>query len=112
MGIYSLKYMMKHLKWMTESWKIGIKVYIYKSGIKTSLINYRPSTLLNDIYEIWATIIANRLTPIMNLLANEMHHAYRSVISNVGVIYNLKRKDVKKITNVRFSSTCQNPSIE
>ena len=50
--------------------------YIYKNGPKTILINFRPSTLLKSIYKRWATIIANRLTPIMNMLTDERQHAY------------------------------------
>ena len=70
---------------MIRSWKIGIIVYI-KSKIKTPLINFRPITLLNIIYKLRATTIANRITPIMPMLTDERQHAYKSNRSTIDVV--------------------------
>ena len=61
---------------MPEIWKEGIVAYIFKKGQK-ELKNYRPVVLLTTIYKIWATIIANRIQPLLIILTKDNQCAYR-----------------------------------
>ena len=56
---------------MPAEWKQGAITLIFKSGCAELIKNYRHINLLNSIYKIWATVITNRLKPIMNILTNE-----------------------------------------
>ena len=62
---------------MPTEWKQGLITLISKSGCAELIKNYRPITLLNSIYKIWATVINNRLKPIMNILTNETQHSWK-----------------------------------
>ena len=58
--------------------------------------NYRPITLINIIYKIWATIMPNRLNPILNLLTEDNQYAYkqkRSTIDVLALINKVTRND-------------------
>ena len=44
---------------------------IYKGG-ETEIQNYRPITLMNIIYEIWATIVTEKLSVVMNMVTTEL----------------------------------------
>ena len=72
---------------------------IYITGLKTHLSNFRPITMINSIYKIWATISTNRLKHITNRLTDERQHAYKSNKSTIDAIYNIKRNLVKKQRN-------------
>ena len=76
-------------------WKQGVITLLFKSGCAKSIRNYRPITLLNSIYKIWATVITNRLKPIMNILTNETQHGYKIKKSTVDIIYHIKRNFIK-----------------
>merc|ERR1712112_477018 len=82
------------LYWMPQTWKQGIITYIYKAKERNILKNYRPITLLNMIYKIWATILSNRLTPIPNLLTSESQTAYKNSRSTLDVL-SLLQKNIK-----------------
>ena len=64
---------------MNNDWKKGLLTLLYKKGDKKDINNYRPIVILNSIYKIWTTVIANRLSPIMNLLTNEFQCAYKKI---------------------------------
>ena len=53
---------------------------------KTTLNNFRPITLLNIVYKIWAIVITNRLTPYMNLLTQETQSAYETGRSTIDIL--------------------------
>ena len=59
---------------MPEEWKHRVITLIYKIGCAKPIKNYRPITLLNSIYKIWATIMTSGLKPIMNMLTDETQH--------------------------------------
>ena len=80
---------------MPTEWKQGAIALIHKSGCDKSIKNYRPITLLNSIYEIWATVITNRLKPIMNILTNETQHGFKIKI-NYRYYISRKRNFIKK----------------
>ena len=79
------------------TWGKGIITLIHKGGDANNLDNYRPITLLPTIYKIWATIITNRLAPVMNLLKKDNQCAYKAKRSTADAVYFLKRNLVKKI---------------
>ena len=81
---------------MPDLWKQGVVILIPKTGDKRNINNYRPITLLNSIYKIWATIITNKLKPYMNLRTCEMQHGYKIKKSTVDIIYHTKRNFMKK----------------
>ena len=83
--------------WMPQTWKQGIITYIYKAKGRNMLKNYRPITLLNMIYKIWATILSNRLTPVLNLLTSESQTAYKNSRSTLDVL-SLLQKTLKTTT--------------
>ena len=78
-----------------DEWKQGLITLISKSGCAELIKNYRPITLLNSIYKIWATVITNRLKPIMNILTNETQHGYNVKKSTIDIIYRTKRNFIK-----------------
>ena len=45
---------------------------------ESTIKNFRPVTLLNIIYKLWAIIITNRLAPYMNILTKETLTAYKT----------------------------------
>ena len=69
----------------------------------TRLTKPRLITLLNTIYKIWETVTTRRLTPIWNILTNEMQQAYTSNKSIIDVVYHIKR------CLIRRNCECGNP---
>ena len=53
-------------------------------------------TLLRAIYEIRETAISNKISPCVNLFANETQHAYKANKSKDGGIFFTKKGLVKK----------------
>ena len=66
-----------HIIGFPETWEKGISALIFKSGARNNLYNYRHITLMQAIYEIWAAIIANRISPITNILTKDNQCAYK-----------------------------------
>jgi hypothetical protein len=52
---------------MPGDWSTAIFCPIYKNGYKTECKNYREISLLRTPYKILAKIVANRLTPYMEI---------------------------------------------
>ena len=79
-----------------ESWNDGVITLLHKNGNRNLLRNYRPITLLNTIYKIWATIMTNRLAPVLNLITNDNQCAYKTKRSTSDVIFYIKQLFIKK----------------
>ena len=63
---------------MRRKWVSGTMTYIYKGKKdQTAIQNYRPITLLNIIYKIWAIIMTEKLAAVMNVVTTELQTAYK-----------------------------------
>ena len=80
-----------HKEGFPKKWKKGVVTLLYKKGDTSNLDNYRPITLLQTIYKIWATVITNRISPIMNLLTKDNQCAYKAKRSTADAIYYIKQ---------------------
>ena len=65
---------------MPKRWIEGVITFIHNKNATDNLGNYRPITLINIIYKIWATIMSTRLSPILNLLTSDIQYAYKQKI--------------------------------
>ena len=57
---------MKFTGELPKNWLRGIITFIFKNKDKYDINNYRPITITNIIYKIWATAITNRLQTYLN----------------------------------------------
>ena len=66
--------------------------HFQKKNDKRDLNNFRPVTITNIVYKIWATVLTNRLKPYMNYLTNEFQNAYKVGRSTIDVLYLLNEQ--------------------
>ena len=71
---------------MPKRWLEGVITFLRKKDATDKLDNYRPITLINIIYKIWAIIMSTRLNPVLNLLTSENQYAYKKKRSTVDVL--------------------------
>ena len=72
---------------MPKQWLKGVMTFIPKQQKdKTQITNFRPITLINIIYKIWAIIMTNRITPYMGLLTRETQTAYKTGRSTLDIL--------------------------
>ena len=76
---------LKH-KAMPKGWLGGVMTFLHKKKARGDLDNYRPIALINMIYKIWATIMSQRLNPILNLLTDDDQYAYKSKRSTIDIL--------------------------
>ena len=88
---------MKFTEKIPKKWLQGIITFIYKNKDKHDLNNYRPITITNIIYKIWATTITNRMKPYLNILTSELQTAYKDGRSTIDVLYLLNNTIKMKI---------------
>jgi len=63
---------------MNRKWVSGTMTFIYKGKKdQMEIKNYRPITLLNIIYKIWAIVMTEKLAVIMNIITTEQQTAYK-----------------------------------
>ena len=53
-----------------NGWQKGLMISIRKSGDGELIDTYRHITLVPSMYKIRATIISNRISPILSILTN------------------------------------------
>ena len=97
---------------MPKGWLNGVMTFLHKKQARDDLDNYRPITLINIIYKIWATVMTRRLNPILNLLTNDDQYAYKSKRSTIDIqaIVNnpLKNSATQKMILFDFSKAFDN----
>ena len=76
-------------------WKNSIICPIYKKGDRMQCKNYRPITLLNVAYKIFATTLCKKLTEIMEGKLGEYKMGFRpdrSTIANIFILWQIYGK--------------------
>ena len=83
------------LCWETQSspeqWKMAQVVGIFKKGSATDPANYRPISLLQTCYKLYARIIANRLTVGLDDKIRDLQFGFRKGRSTSEAIYLVRR---------------------
>ena len=77
---------MKFTGKLPRNWLQGIITFIFENKDKYDINNYRPITITNIIYKIWATTITNRLKTYLNFLTSEVQAAYKDSRSTIDVL--------------------------
>ena len=97
---------------MPKSWLEGVITFLHKKNATDKLDNYRPITLINIIYKIWATIMAARLNTILNLITTESQYAYKkkkSTIDILDLVNRMRENDVtQQLILFDLSKACGN----
>ena len=78
-----------------EEWTEGIICPIYKKGDRRVCSNYRPITLLNVVYKIFAILLHNRLCKMVEHKIGEYQMGFRpnrSTIDNIFIIRQIYEK--------------------
>ena len=76
---------------LPADWENIIIYPIYKKGDQLQCKNYRPITLLNVVYKIFATILCNKLSEIMEGKLGEYQTGFRPNRSTVDNIFILRQ---------------------
>ena len=71
---------------MPKGWLNGVMTFLRKKKARDDHNNYRPITLINTIYKIWATVMSQRLKPILNLLTEDDQYEYKSKRPTIDII--------------------------
>lgn len=74
-----------------QQWKIAQVVGIFKKGAATDPANYRPISLLQTCYKLYARIIANRLAAGLGDKIRELQFGFRKGRSTSEAIYLVRR---------------------
>jgi len=80
---------------LPNQWKEGIICPMYKKGDRLHCMNYRPITLLNVVYKIYAIILNQRLVGIIETELGDYQSGFRpnrSTIDNVFMIRQITEK--------------------
>lgn len=74
-------------------------VLIFKKGSTDNLANYRPISLLNSIYKIYAAIIQNRVEQGIDDILQETQFGFRKKRGTDGAIHCIRRAIVKCVAS-------------
>ena len=74
-----------------QQWKLAQVVGIFKKGSATDPANYRPISLLQTCYKLYARIIANRLAAGLDDRIRELQFGFRKGRSTSEAIYLVRR---------------------
>jgi hypothetical protein len=80
---------------LPDQWNEGIICPVYKKGDRLNCTNFRPITLLNIRYKIFAIILNKRLTHIIEEELSDFKSGFRqnrSTISNIFMIRQIVEK--------------------
>jgi len=74
-----------------ESWNTALIILIYKKGDPMNLKNYRPISLLSNLYKLFTKILTNRITEQLEKHQGKDQAGFRPGRSTVGHIYTLNQ---------------------
>lgn len=86
-----------------KNWKQSTTVLIFKNDDKTNISNYRPITLLNTLYKVYATILNNRISKACDELAlihpnqsgfRKHHNTLQRVYGLIQCIFQAKKSNL------------------
>jgi hypothetical protein len=76
---------------LPSQWNKGIICPVFKKGDRLDCKNYRPITLLNVVYKIFATILNQRLADIVEPTLGDYQSVFRPNRSTIDNIFTLKQ---------------------
>ena len=74
-----------------EQWKLAQVVGVFKKGAADDPANYRPITLLQTCYKLYARVVANRLSAGLDAHIRELQYGFRPGRSTSEAIYLIRR---------------------
>ena len=90
---------------LPADWENSITCPIYEKGDRMQCKNYRPITLLNVTYKIFATILCNRLSEIMEVKLGEYQMGFRtnrSTVDNILILCQMHEKCYEYNIELRY----------
>ena len=93
--IYNLILKIWNNEQIPEEWTEGIICPIFKKGDRRLCNNYRPITLLNVVYKIFAILLHNRICTVVEHKIGEYQMGFRpnrSTIDNIFIIHQIYEK--------------------
>jgi hypothetical protein len=97
-GLYNLILLIWTTEELPKDWTKGIICPIYKKGDRMECSNYWPITLLNIAYKIFAILLNNRLSEIVQGKLSDVQMGFRpdrSTVDNIFII----RQIFKNVTS-------------
>jgi hypothetical protein len=84
--LYNLILLIWKKEELPKDWTEGIICPVHKKGDRTEYFDYRPKTLLNTVYKIFAILINNLLPQIVQGKLNYVQMGLRPGRSTVGKV--------------------------
>ena len=75
-----------HSNDMPKEWAKGVTTFIRTKNETDNLGNYRPLTLINIVYKIWASLMSTGLNPFPSLLTSGNHYARKSKRPTIDIL--------------------------
>ena len=89
-------------------------IMIFKKGDSKDLTNYRPISLLNSIYKLYASMIKRRLTSKLEPYLSKTQYGFRkrrSTAEAIAIIRRIICKGERATLNKRVSNTIAKPQL-
>ena len=89
--IYQLILMIWEKEQLPNQWKKGIFCLLYKKGDRLDCMNYRPITVLNVVYKIFAIILNQKLVDTIETELGDFQSGFRPNRSTVDNIFMIRQ---------------------